>query len=255
VTKTFAMTGGATGIGASVKDALRLRGDVVIVADIKDADIVADLSTAEGRKSAIDGIARLAPDGLDGFIGCAGIGPNVKPPSIVDRVNFFGAVAVLEGIAEQVAQRSGTMVAVSSNSATLPGLNEEHIDALLTGDEEKACALVYTLDGHNAYAGSKNALAKWVRRNAPDYMRRGIRLNAVAPGMTLTPLTASVFEDETLGQAMRDFTQTIPYGSMATPDMIAEAILFLLDPAARFISGSILFVDGGQDALLRPDQF
>ena len=80
-------------------------------------------------------------------------------------------------------------------------------------------------------------------------------MNVVAPGMTETPLTDKVFDDADFGAAMNEFKKTIPYGEMASPDMIADAMLFLLDPASRYISGSVLFVDGGHDALLRPDQF
>lgn len=251
----YAMTGGASGIGAALKDKLRNRGDKVIVVDIQDADIVADLSTGEGRQSAVAGIAELAADGLDGFIACAGLPPVAKPYSIIDKVNYFGAVATIEGVRHLVAKKRGAIIAVSSNSAPLPGLQQGHIQSLLAGDEAEACALVDSLDGHNAYAGSKNALAKWVRRNAPAYMGDGVRLNAVAPGMTRTPLTDKVFEDKALGAAMQEFSKTIPYGDMASPDMIADAMAFLLDDAARFVSGVVLFVDGGQDALLRPDGF
>ena len=64
--RTYAMTGGATGIGAELKGQLLAEGHKVISVDIKEGDIIADLSTAEGRKSAIDGVRELAPDGLDG---------------------------------------------------------------------------------------------------------------------------------------------------------------------------------------------
>jgi NAD(P)-dependent dehydrogenase (short-subunit alcohol dehydrogenase family) len=253
--KVFAMTGGATGIGASLKGKLRDRGDTVIVVDLRDADIEADLSTAEGRNNAIAAIKNLAPEGLDGFIACAGLPPVAKPLSLISRVNYFGATVLIEGLADLVALKKGAIVAVGSNSASMPGLNEEHVELLLSGDEEGACALIDTLDGHNAYAGSKNALSRWVRRSCPDLMRRGVRMNVVAPGMTVTPLTDKVFDDADFGGAMTEFQKSIPYGEMASPDMIADAMLFLLDPASRYISGSVLFVDGGHDALLRPDQF
>jgi len=255
MTKLYAMTGGATGIGASLKEKLRERGDTVIVVDLKDADIDADLSTAEGRQAAIDGIRERAPEGLDGFIPCAGLPPVATPFSLIDKVNFFGTTVLVEALSDLLAKKQGAIVAVSSNSAPLPGLNEQHIETLLGGDEAKACELIETLDGHNAYAGSKNALARWVRRKAPILMEQGVRMNAVAPGMTVTPLTDRVLDDENFGSAMRDFSKTIPFGEMASPDMIADTMLFLLDPAARFVCGSILFVDGGQDALLRADQF
>lgn len=253
--KTYAMTGGATGIGASLKEKLREQGHTVIVVDLRNADIDADLSTSEGRQHAIDGIHDKAPDGLDGFIACAGLPPVAEPYSLIDKVNFFGATVLIDGLADLVAKKKGAVVAVSSNSAPLPGLNEDHIQALLSGDEQKSCELIDTLDGHNAYAGSKNALARWVRRRSAALMAQGVRLNAVAPGMTITPLTDKVFEDDNFGPAMRDFSKTIPYGEMASPDMIADTMLFLLDDASRFVCGSVLFVDGGQDALLRPEQF
>lgn len=256
MTKIYAMTGGATGIGASVKEKLRERGDTVIVVDLRDADIEADLSTVEGRNKAIDGIKGLSPEGLDGLVACAGLPPVAKPLSLITKVNYFGAVDLIEGLVDWVAKKSGSIVAVSSNSASMPGLNEDYIQALLAGDEGKACTLIDTLDGHNAYAGSKNALACWLRRQAPEYIReKRVRINAVAPGITATPLTEKVFNDEHLGAVMVEFEKTVPFGEMATPDMIADTMIFLLDPESRFVCGSILFVDGGHDALLRPDQF
>ena len=253
--KHYAMTGGATGIGASLKEKLRDRGDTVIVVDLHDADIEADLSTSEGRSAAIEGIKKLAPEGLDGFVACAGLPPVAKPLSLISRVNFFGATILIEGLADLLALKKGAIVAVGSNSAALPGLDPQYIELLLAGDEEGACALVDTLDGHNAYAGSKNALSRWVRRNCPALMARGVRMNVVAPGMTATPLTDKVFVDAELGAAMTEFQKSIPYGAMASPDMIADTLLFLLDPASRYVCGAILFVDGGHDALLRADQF
>ena len=68
--RTYAMTGGATGIGAELRQQLQAAGHKVISVDIKKGDIIADLSTAEGREVAIDGVQRLAPEGLDGFIPC-----------------------------------------------------------------------------------------------------------------------------------------------------------------------------------------
>ena len=93
----YAMTGGATGIGNAIKQQLLSQGNQIIVVDIKDADIIADLSTLEGRQTAVDGIVAAAPDGLDGFIPCAGVGPHISPPSMVARINFFGALAVTAG--------------------------------------------------------------------------------------------------------------------------------------------------------------
>ena len=105
----YAMTGGATGIGNAIKEQLRDQGHKVIVVDIKDADIVADLSTSEGRQAAIDGLNAAAPDGLDGFIPCAGVGPQVSPPSLVAKINYFGALALTQAMRPVVAKKKGAI--------------------------------------------------------------------------------------------------------------------------------------------------
>jgi len=73
----------------------------------------------------------------------------------------------------------------------------------------------------------------------------------VAPGPVDTPLLAGGLEDPVLGPLIEALP--VPMGRRATPAEIAAAIGFLLDPANSFVHGSVLFVDGGSDALLRPD--
>src|SRR5690554_2095516 len=94
----YAMTGGATGIGAELRQQLTARGDQVISVDIKEGDVIADLSTAEGRAAAVAGVTELAPDGLDGFIACAGLPPIARPLSLIAQVNYFAVVATVEGL-------------------------------------------------------------------------------------------------------------------------------------------------------------
>jgi NAD(P)-dependent dehydrogenase (short-subunit alcohol dehydrogenase family) len=251
----YAMTGGATGIGAAIKNQLRDEGHNVTVVDIKDADIIADLSTVEGRQTAVDGICAAAPEGLDGFIACAGLGPNVTPPSLVTRVNYFGAVATVEGVKNHVARKKGVIIIISSNSAPMPGTNKDYVNLCLNGKEDEACALVDTLDGQNAYGGSKLAITRWMRRNTVAYAAEGVRMNAVAPGIIQTPLSDKVMADPNFAQAMKEFANSVPTGSIGQPEQVAAAVCFLLRPEAGFICGSVLFVDGGHDAMLRPDQF
>jgi len=251
----YAMTGGATGIGAALKQQLRDRGDTVIVVDIEQGDVIADLSTTEGRTAAVDGIRAAAPDGLDGFIPCAGLGPHVKPHSLVAQVNYFAVVATIEGVRDLVAMKRGTILLVSSNSAPMIDKQDEFVSLCLSGDEAAACEYVDAKDGHTAYAGSKRAITTWMRRNVVEYAQSGVRLNAVAPGITLTPLTDKGFEDEEFGQAMRDFSAATPVGYAAQPEHIASAMRFLLSEDAAFVCGAMLFVDGGMDALLRPEDF
>jgi NAD(P)-dependent dehydrogenase (short-subunit alcohol dehydrogenase family) len=78
-------------------------------------------------------------------------------------------------------------------------------------------------------------------------------LNAVAPGATLTPLLEDGLADAQLGPAIRGFP--IPLGGFGAPDQVAAGVRFLLGAQASFCCGSVLFVDGGSDALIRRDRF
>ena len=250
---TYAMTGGATGIGAAIKARLREAGHEVIVVDIKDADIIANLGTAEGRAVALEGIRARAGGGLDGFIPCAGVAGYVPDRGLIPSVNFFGSVELLEGLKDLLAQRKGAVVLVSSNSAPMP-TSEDYVEALLAGDEARARALAAAMPhGHPAYSGSKLALARWMRRNTRDYAAAGIRINAIAPGYTQTAMTAATEDDPATRDAIRAFLAATPVGRAGQPDDQANAAMFLLSPEASYICGSLLFVDGGYDAMTRPD--
>jgi NAD(P)-dependent dehydrogenase (short-subunit alcohol dehydrogenase family) len=254
--RLIAISGSASGIGAATRRRLEAEGARVIGIDVRDAEVVADLATAEGRAAALAQVRRLCGGRLDGLVACAGVGPQREPWSTIVSLNYFGARALLDGLRDLLA--AGTQaaaVAVSSNSAVLPGMETPLVAACLEGDEDAARRLADRLDGQRSYAGSKLALARWVRRQAPgpDWAKAGIRLNAVAPGAVMTPLLQAGLDDPRFGQAIRSFP--IPTGGFGTPEQIAAAIVFLLGPDAAFCCGSVLFVDGGTDAMLRPDAY
>ena len=252
--RIYALTGGATGIGAAIKSLLITRGHRVIVVDLKDADITADLSTTIGRTAAVDGIKGLAPEGLDGLVTCAGVGSHIPNHRLIASVNYFGTVKVTEQLADLVAVKNGAIVLLSSNSAPMSTSND-YVDLLLSGDEDAALDASEKITGHEAYSGSKQAIARWMRRKAPAFARQGITINALAPGYTETPMTKVVSEDPKYGDSIKRFKESIPAGRAGKPEDIAELVEFLLNPKSRFICGSVLFIDGGHDAMLRADQF
>ena len=132
--RTYAMTGGATGIGAELKRQLLAAGHRVISVDIKEGDVIADLSTATGRQAAIDGVRALSPEGLDAFIPCAGLPPVAKPFSLIAQVNYFAVVATVEGLRDLLAKKKGNVLFVSSNSAPMIGTADPFVQACLAGD-------------------------------------------------------------------------------------------------------------------------
>lgn len=248
-----AITGSSSGIGAETRAWLERGGDRVVGVDLHGAEVVADLSAADGRRDAVARVREACGGRLAGLVVCAGLGPHVEPASAIASVNYFGAVALLDGLRDAlVAGRPAAAIAICSNSATLtPDIPPAYTDALLAGDEAHARGLADGLEGSRAYAGSKLALARAVRRRAPGWAAAGVRLNGIAPGPVLTPLLEKSLEHPQYGPAIRGFP--VPAGGFGTAPQIAAAVAWLLGPQAGFCVGSILFVDGGTDALVRPD--
>ncbi|MGQ0824033.1 MAG: SDR family oxidoreductase [Actinomycetota bacterium] len=247
---TIALTGAAGGIGQATRTRLEKDGHRVIGVDLCDAEVIADLSNPTGRLAMIDGVTRESAGALDGVIAGAG----VMDEALAVPVNYFGAVATLEGLRPLLARGTGaSAVAISSNSTTvMPGLPAAAVDACLAGDEAAAINLAPTGYGA-AYAVAKLALARWVRRNAvtADWIGAGIRLNAISPGLIETPMTKESL-DFIFG--IPDIFP-IPMKRAGRPEEIAALLAFLCSPESSFFCGSVLFVDGGTDAAVRPDDW
>jgi NAD(P)-dependent dehydrogenase (short-subunit alcohol dehydrogenase family) len=251
---TIVITGSAGGIGTATRHRLEAAGYAVIGVDVRDAEVVADLSTPEGRQAMASEVERQCGGALDGLV--AGAGVSGLAGEVVVAINYFGAVATLELLRPLLAR--GTQpaaVAISSNSTTTqPGYPMDVVAACLDGDEASARELAAAdPSGVAIYPAAKLALARWVRREAvgDDWIGAGIRLNAVAPGFIQTPMTAGS-EDFILG--LGDI-YPIPLGRAGRADEVAGLLAYLLGPDAGFFVGSFVTMDGGTDAALRPDHW
>ncbi len=254
MTNPIVVTGSASGLSAAVVDRLVALGRPTIGVDRHDADVVADLGTAEGRSAAIAAIGGIAGDRLDGVVSCAGLSPIHPDPAAIVSVNWFGAMAVLDGLHPLLVNGTDpAAVAISSIGAVDGSADERLLEALLAGDE--ALSRAAAGDGSElrsvfAYSAAKRAVALGVRERAAAWGAAGVRLNCVAPGRMATPMLDGLMADPLIAAGI----DTLPSGirPTGTADDVAGAVVFLLGADATFVHGQVLFVDGGTDALLRP---
>jgi NAD(P)-dependent dehydrogenase (short-subunit alcohol dehydrogenase family) len=251
--RTVVVTGSASGIGAATCALLAERGDRVVGVDLHRADVVADLGTREGRAAALDGVGRIAGDAIDAVIACAGHSSDTGTPEQIVRVNYFGAVATLEGLRPRLAHGAHPRAAVVSSVAALFAADDGLTETCLAGDEERAVATAGD-DGAAIYSSAKRAVAHWVRRAAPTaaWAGAGIALNAVGPGLTRTPMTRAIVEDpEALAAVAAQLPQ--PLRAIGEPLHVASLLVWLTGPENGMVTGQLLLADGGFDALVRGD--
>lgn len=257
--RTLVVIGAESDIGADLVEVLRSAGDRVITCGRGDAvDVRADLATTRGRASLVAAVEQLAPDGLDG----AALVAEVDDPGPVSvAVNYFGTVAVLDGLRPLLARRPAPRATVVTSAASLSAGDLEIVDACLAGEEAAARAAagsaVVQGRGSVVYRSTKIALNRWVRRQAAEtrWAGAGIILNAVAPGVVASGPAAGGTPGTTAGSAAQAQFLAAgvpqPLGTPGPLRAVTSTIAWTLGEANAFMTGQVLFVDGGADAVLR----
>ncbi len=222
------VTGGASGIGEATCQLLREHGTEAIPADLTKVEggLQLDVTSTTEWEEALD-----AAGPLDGLVNCAGIRTRALlvdlEPADFDRVlavNLRGPFLGMRAAARRWrAERRGGVIV---NVASVGGM--------------------VAIPGQAHYVASKGGLIALTKVAAVELAADGIRVNAVAPGAILTPLTAERLGDP----AQRGvFEQRIPQRRVGAAREVADAIAFLLQPTSSYITGTTLAVDGGWTAM------
>lgn len=246
------VTGGGTGIGEAVVRLLRAEGHHVVASGRRSEPLrrleretgalahpsdVGDPEAAEGLVRA----ALAAHGRLDGLVLNAGIGRGgtVGDLSLEDwdevmRTNVTGPLLLLRAAIPHLLEASGAVVAVASVSALRNGTSNV------------------------PYATSKAALLQLCRSVAVDYGRQGVRANIVCPSWVKSEMAdrrmarfaaEADLQGDGVVSAYEEVTRLLPLGRPGEPGEIAEAIGWLLSPAASYVNGAVLTVDGGATAV------
>lgn len=257
MSRKYVVTGSGSGIGAATAELLRESGFRVIGVDLRNADITADLSTADGRSHAVAEVLAASDGSIDAVVAAAGIS---APVPLTVAVNFFGVTDFLTALAPALAKSESPRAVVVSSMATLQPNSAELIDAMLAGDEAKALEIGAALAEHGPDAGylnypsSKRALSRWVRRESitPTWAGAGIPLNAVAPGTVITAMTTDLLATAE-GAEMVDSHVPMPLNYHSEAVVIARLLAWLTSEENTHVTGQTIYIDGGADASLRGD--
>lgn len=239
--KVALITGGASGIGRSIVKKFTAAGASALIVDLDESrarELAASTPNAEAHICDITDEKQLQQLGsripqLDILVNCAGIGMvgNVEETGLADFERLFRVNV------------QGTFLAIR---ATLPLLLKTHGSILNIG----SVAGMVGIKRRFAYCATKGAIHALTRQLAVDYPTE-IRVNCIAPGTVDTPFVEAYLEKyhpHEKEKVRAELSQRQPLGRLAQPDEVADLAVYISSPAAAFMTGSLVTIDGGLTA-------
>ncbi len=216
-----------------------------------------DVIPTETDLSSRDSIKRLIALGCEHgeikmLVNAAGVSPSQASVETILRVDLYGTAVLLEEVGKVIAP-GGVGLTISSQSGwRMPALTAEQDALLATTPTEELLSLDLLQpenirDTLHAYQMAKRCNEKRVMAQAVEWGKRGARLNAIAPGIIVTPLALDEFNG-IRGDFYKNMFSKCPAGRPGTADEIANVAELLLRDTGAFISGSTFLVDGGATA-------
>lgn len=209
-----------------------------------------DLSSRKSIKNIIEKAQNFGEISM--LVNAAGVSPSQAPIEAILKVDLYGTAVLLEE-AGKVIKKGGSGVTISSQSGwRMPALTAEEDELLATTPAEELLNLPLLQvenikDTLHAYQLAKRCNEKRVMAQSVEWGKRGARLNAIAPGIVVTPLAIDEFNGPR-GDFYKNMFAKCPAGRPGTADEIANVAELLMSEKGSFITGSTFLVDGGATA-------
>lgn len=206
-----------------------------------------DLSSRESIKALIAEGQKYGD--IKMLVNAAGVSPSQAPIETILKVDLYGTAVLLEEVGKVIAP-GGVGVTISSQSGwRMPALTTEEDAQLATAPTEELLALpllqtANIRDTLHAYQLAKRCNEKRVMAQSVEWGKRGARLNAIAPGIIVTPLALDEFNGPR-GDFYKNMFAKCPAGRPGTADEVANVAELLMSDKDAFISGSTFLIDGG----------
>lgn len=238
-------TGCASGIGEQLARILVARGAEVVGLDREaiEAPVAERHRIDLADSDSIAAVAAAIGDPVHALFNVAGVSGTIGAERVV-AINFVGMRELTEALLPRLGE--GAAIVNTSSTAASAYLERRELVAELLATADREAALRWCREHPEqvgtGYAISKDAIVWYTLERAVELAGRGIRINCVAPGITQTPII-----QDTIRSRGEDFLKAVPMplGRMAEPREQAEVLAFLGSPAASYLSGQVLWVDGG----------
>jgi len=224
--------------------------EVLADAGFETSTAVVDVSLPESVRALVAQATALGD--VTGLVHAAGVSPSQAPPELILRVDLYGTALVLQEFGTVIAPGGSAIVIASQSGHRLHALTPEQDRALATTPVEDLLSLPMlapeqVTDPLNAYQLSKRGNVLRVMAEAVRWSRRRARVNAISPGIIITPLARDELTGPR-GEGYRRMLSQSPAGRAGTPDEVATVAALLMGPDGAFITGADVLMDGGVTA-------
>jgi NAD(P)-dependent dehydrogenase (short-subunit alcohol dehydrogenase family) len=244
------------GVGKRVLLADRLRENAEAAAEVMaNAGYRVEVATVDvSSRADVEALVETACalGDVTGLVHAAGVSPSQAPPATILKVDLYGTALVLEAFGAVVARGGSGLVIASQSGHRLGPLPVEQSKALAMTPADELLALPFlqpdqVVDPLLAYQLSKRGNALRVAAESVRWGKRGARVNAISPGIIMTPLARDELNGPR-GQGYRRMIEASAAGRAGTPDEVAMLAALLMGMEGAFITGSDILMDGGATA-------